>query len=954
MKYFNKLLLVLFILTSTSLIAEEVKKVDEIKTEKTNSMPDRILGGFLDIRTPGSATRVNIEKVKKDGYNLIIAGFGEVYGTDIGFNLSGNNSNLSMQTAIGKIRQAKSLGLKVFLGVGGSPNTFHPGVKINDPDPKILGKSITTKQINTLAANIVKFLKKYNLDGIEFSIRRYTSASFINDLTGKIKEIDPNLIIAAEPEINDYKLVTTGRSNDYDMAIQSGNISYLFLQEYNIYPQYDPNYIAESYSKIIKNSKIPLETRILIEEPTNATAGGINTIYHPGGDGSKSLSTEAAVSLMLPQLELLKHKPRFTGIVGWSLNTDYASDLYGDKKHKAGAFAESLEDCIYNNICTPKSQNLIGPVIAGYLSLWGRNSSYNVSGQQINSTPIDIKMPKDQEYCDKYPDVCKYNTIIAAYLTYTNSSGFRLTFDGENGNSKKEYTPEEVKEFTKYMGSKGKHVVISVGGKFSHINWKTIDLDSIEKVIQEYGFDGINFDLGYSDIPKTDELVNIATKKIKKVVANISKNRKDTDKFWLTFSPNWQYVIASINKDLKENTFENHKYVELLNQIGMNSIDYIFLKTYSEEVKEGILGPYKNQNKEYQKITPRDQYSKFLTSLVWAITTQEGYDANLTKYKQTALIISPKKLVLLIPATEGATAKGKVYMLNPEDIDNVVKDAEKYNASFGGFALWNMDFDATNIKEGDLTENYSHQPWSMTKIIASIILPEVKGQVTSMPKPKKVVTENSYERTIDTGIINYPYKLGTYTANTIIEFQGKKYKCLSADLIDLCNNNSYIPNGLHGYLAWQELNKNNTAKKVEYKKIILDDETPTYPEGIGDYKPNRVVKAGDNRTFECIDGKETLCNNIIYSPTGDKGYQAWSDITSDISHLEETNTGQNQYKPQGAEYIYPNGHENYVGGTTVAIGNVVYRCKIGPESSLCPLEAYSPDGKYSSDAWSKV
>ena len=33
----------------------------------------------------------------------------------------------------------------------------------------------------------------------------------------------------------------------------------------------------------------------------------------------------------------------------------------------------------------------------------------------------------------------------------------------------------------------------------------------------------------------------------------------------------------------------------------MNNIDYIFLKTYSEEVKEGILGPYKNQNKEYKE-----------------------------------------------------------------------------------------------------------------------------------------------------------------------------------------------------------------------------------------------------------------------------------------------------------------------------------------------------------------
>ncbi|MED7788907.1 hypothetical protein [Francisella sp. 19X1-34] len=31
-----------------------------------------------------------------------------------------------------------------------------------------------------------------------------------------------------------------------------------------------------------------------------------------------------------------------------------------------------------------------------------------------------------------------------------------------------------------------------------------------------------------------------------------------------------------------------------------------------------------------------------------------------------------------------------------------------------------------------------------------------------------------------------------------------------------------------------------------------------------------------------------------------------------------------------------------------------YRCKVGPESSLCKEFAYSPLGKYGSDAWVKV
>ena len=141
-------------------------------------LPERILGGFLDIRTPSSTTRVDIKKVREDGYNLIIIGFGEVYGTDISFYTSDSSSSLSNQTAVEKIKEAKGFGMKVLLAVGGVLNTFHPGVELNNADPKILGKGMSDEQINALASNIVKFLKKNDIGGIEYSIKKYTSPSF--------------------------------------------------------------------------------------------------------------------------------------------------------------------------------------------------------------------------------------------------------------------------------------------------------------------------------------------------------------------------------------------------------------------------------------------------------------------------------------------------------------------------------------------------------------------------------------------------------------------------------------------------------------------------------------------------------------------------------------------------------------------------------------------------------
>jgi hypothetical protein len=137
------------------------------------------------------------------------------------------------------------------------------------------------------------------------------------------------------------------------------------------------------------------------------------------------------------------------------------------------------------------------------------------------------------------------------------------------------------------------------------------------------------------------------------------------------------------------------------------------------------------------------------------------------------------------------------------------------------------------------------------------------------------------------------------------------------------------------------------------KKVVSDDEMPTYPDGIGDYKDNRIVIAGD-RNFECIEGKKELCNNVSYASTGDQSYVAWSDVTTDITHLYSKDIKANSKKPSGVEYVYPNGIESYSAGTTVAIGQDVYRCKVGPESSLCIKEAYEPSGKFGSDAWTKV
>ena len=200
-----------------------------------------------------------------------------------------------------------------------------------------------------------------------------------------------------------------------------------------------------------------------------------------------------------------------------------------------------------------------------------------------------------------------------------------------------------------------------------------------------------------------------------------------------------------------------------------------------------------------------------------------------------------------------------------------------------------------------LSAGYSHKPWATTEAIADIKLPPIASHIVNNPYQQKQ-TKPKQESTINTGIIEYPNDIGSYSSNTLVEYQDTRYKCVSDQVVKLCNDNSYIPNGLHGYLAWEELEQENKVVSTLIKRVFSDDETPRYPDGIGDYKDSKVVIAGD-RTFECIEGKTELCNNISYAPTDNQGYKAWSDITTDITYLKKKKVNDNVGKPIGAEYI---------------------------------------------------
>ncbi|WP_257329345.1 hypothetical protein [Francisella orientalis] len=133
-----------------------------------------------------------------------------------------------------------------------------------------------------------------------------------------------------------------------------------------------------------------------------------------------------------------------------------------------------------------------------------------------------------------------------------------------------------------------------------------------------------------------------------------------------------------------------------------------------------------------------------------------------------------------------------------------------------------MYFDATNIGSEDLRDDYQHLPWSSTNDIASIELPPVASIVNDSDRYLKNV-DTSYKPQkyiMDTGIVRYSYQIGTYESDTVVSFAGKMYKCKSMLEIKLCNDEAYIPNGLYGDLAWEELKPQSTKKVLKKEKNI--------------------------------------------------------------------------------------------------------------------------------------
>jgi chitinase len=196
-----------------------------------------------------------------------------------------------------------------------------------------------------------------------------------------------------------------------------------------------------------------------------------------------------------------------------------------------------------------------------------------------------------------------------------------------------------------------------------------------------------------SHIPGGEEAEKVGTQ-IKRLVESRRAGGSD---FWLTAAPEWPYVTPYSYGGLF-----SQNYKQLFGAIGMDVFTYIWPQMYNQGQANGIKGPK-------GKASPADNIAKFLAEMVWATSTDEGLDAS----GNAGIKIPLGKLVLGIPAAQGAAGGEMTYVAKPADITRAYQLAKAQGTEITGFMTWSADFDNMKIDH----YGHVHEPWATVDAI---------------------------------------------------------------------------------------------------------------------------------------------------------------------------------------------------------------------------------------------
>lgn len=330
-------------------------------------------------------------------------------------------------------------------------------------------------------------------------------------------------------------------------------------------------------------------------------------------------------------------------------------------------------------------------VIVGYWHNWlGKSDGYQngtSNSDRLSETPYG------------------YNVVDVAFMVASEDNRIP-TFKPYNG------TDSEFRAEVAKLNAEGRAVILSMGGAEAHIDFEEGDTqafaDEIIRLVETYGFDGLDIDLEHKAITAgaNQKVIPEALKIVKEYYKEQGKN------FLITMAPEFPHLRT------------NGKYVSYVKDLE-GYYDFIHPQLYNQwgDGVTGLDGKYLAQNNDAVK-------EDFLYTISHYMIKGNGF-----------VQIPAHKLALGLPANPDGAGNG--YVKNPEDLRRALERLKADGTPIKGLMTWSVNWDGGWDKNGN---PYNHgfvntyTPIIHNGGVVDKEAPTVPGTLASKVQTKSTIT----------------------------------------------------------------------------------------------------------------------------------------------------------------------------------------------------------------------
>lgn len=294
------------------------------------------------------------------GVNVVIFGFADTSLTTMA---------PTTEKQIQKAMSGEMAGTVNFLSLGGEHAT---PITFNSATTGVIAQNIIAQINNFNSKNPIK------IDGVDLDLEQGIDSSTIAELAKIFKQA--GLKVGAAPQVylsngsnidskNPSNLVLTsggggtaydrGRENVYQLALNANNLDYIFVQTYNT-KGFTIDGVDEANIHFVKNAAkalnsavktqcssttlcVPSATKIVMGTVSNKYAGW----FTPFDGNTTAADQKNTLDVLKADIDSMVGNPdysNFAGTMVWSLNMDYAANLYSSSNtaYSPGGFSENI------------------------------------------------------------------------------------------------------------------------------------------------------------------------------------------------------------------------------------------------------------------------------------------------------------------------------------------------------------------------------------------------------------------------------------------------------------------------------------------------------------------------------------------------------------------------------------------------------------------------------------